>query len=246
MPGSFSLDLLQKEFAQRRIRNPAYSLRAFARDLQVSLTALSEAIAGKRSLSRRNLQKIQAALHLSPLDAVKLFEKTNKIEKKEVERLLLREEEFRLIAEWWHLAILNLAKLRENRSRADWVAKRLGITKTDAAKAIARLNSLGLLEVKGGRLVRTAAPISTSRDVPSGAIKRSHRDHLYLAEKSLINDSVEKREFSAVVMAMNPEEIKGIKDYLMKTKRKVSEMAEKGEPSEVYVLSFQLFPLTKS
>lgn len=95
-------------------------------------------------------------------------------------------------------------------------------------------------------MLRTAAPISTSRDIPSSAIKKYHRHHLLLAERSLMEDPIDVREFSSVVMTMNPDQLNEVKEYLMKAKRRVSEMLQKGPQQEVYVLSFQLYPLTKN
>ncbi len=243
---TFCLEILKREFEQRRLRNSSYSLRAFARDLQVSITALSEVMAGKRDLSRKNLGRMIEALHLSPVECEMLLDRKIERTPQELARLHLQDEEFRLIADWYHLAILNLAKIKDNKAKPAWVAQRLGLSMAEATEALARLRKLKLLEVKAGRLVRTAAPISTSRDIPSAAIKKYHKDHLILAERSLMEDPVEVREFSSVVMAMNPEKLSDAKEYLMKAKRKVSEMLQKGESKEVYVLSFQMYPLTKT
>jgi hypothetical protein len=44
---------LDSEFAQRRQRNPHYSLRAFARDLTTDHATLSQIVRGRRPLSPR-------------------------------------------------------------------------------------------------------------------------------------------------------------------------------------------------
>lgn len=60
---------IQSEFEKRRIRNPRYSLRAFARDLETSPSRLSEAINGKRGISAELAAQIVKALGLEGVDA---------------------------------------------------------------------------------------------------------------------------------------------------------------------------------
>lgn len=60
---------LQSEFENRRVRNPSYSLRAYARDLGMSPSRLSEAINGKRGISSEIGQGLVEALKLDGVDA---------------------------------------------------------------------------------------------------------------------------------------------------------------------------------
>ena len=88
-------------------------------------------------------------------------------------------------------------------------------------------------------------PDGDGPDIPSAAIRKHHSQNLSLAEQSLHRDSVEHREFGSVTMAVNPEKLAQAKAILLKTRKKISDLLEMGELSEVYTLSFQLFPLTK-
>lgn len=60
---------IQSEFEHRRLRNPSYSLRAFARDLKTSPSRLSEAINGKRGISTALARQIVKILDLGGVDA---------------------------------------------------------------------------------------------------------------------------------------------------------------------------------
>ena len=46
-------------------------------------------------------------------------------------------------------------------------------------------------------------------------------------------------------MAIDLNQLEKAKNILMSTKRKIAELLETGNPTEIYTLSFQLFPLTK-
>ncbi|MCB9083023.1 MAG: TIGR02147 family protein [Bdellovibrionaceae bacterium] len=242
-----SIRILNQVLADRKAKNPAYSLRALARDLGIGATSLSDALNGKRQLSKTSLRRMAEKLELSPLERDQIFSHSqlSKLQFEEVERLELKEDTFRLIADWYYLAIMNLGKMKNCRADAKWLANRLGISQVEAHTALDRLLRLNLVETRRGRLVRTARPLATSRDIPSEAVRRHHRGNLQLAEKALDETPVELREFSSTTVATNPKNLKKAKDYLMKAKHRVAAILESGEPTEVYTLSFQLFPLTE-
>lgn len=60
---------LESEFENRKIRNPSYSLRAFARDLQTSPSRLSEALNGKRGISIDLARRMIRNLKLEGVDS---------------------------------------------------------------------------------------------------------------------------------------------------------------------------------
>jgi len=66
-----------------------------------------------------------------------------------------------------------------------------------------------------------------------------------LAERSLYEDQVEVREISSSTIAINPAKLKQAKEILTKTKKRLTALLMDENPSEVYALSFQLFPLSK-
>ncbi|HLE09860.1 MAG: hypothetical protein A2504_10915 [Bdellovibrionales bacterium RIFOXYD12_FULL_39_22] len=248
METNYCREILRQELSDRKRKNSMYSLRAFARDLGIGSTSLSDALANKRRISKRNIQKIANKLALTPSQVDVIMNETKENYNRndaELERLQMEEDTFRLIADWYYLAILNLAKLADNQADKGWVAARLAISEIEAETAMARLLRIGLLEIRENKLVRTSLPISTTRNIPSTAIQKHHKDNLELAAKSLERDDVNIREFSSVTMAVNLERLAEAKEILMKAKRKVSKILESNDPRAVYVLSFQLFPLAK-
>lgn len=240
-------NLLLTELAKRQTRNPSYSLRAFARDLNIGATTVSDVLADKRSLSKTNLKKVMERLFVSPLDQEKLWADYKALSHRPEldDRTYLDETTFRLIADWHYIAILNLAKIKNNQATSQWISERLGIKKADAEEALERLLHLGLIKKTRGRLFRTSKPLGTSRDIPSAAIRKHHTQNLHLAEESLHRDPVQMREFGSITMAVNPKSLPLAKDILTKTRKKIADLLEEGSVSEVYTLSFQLFPLTK-
>jgi hypothetical protein len=52
---------------------------------------------------------------------------------------LVEDDRFKLISDWYHFAILSLADVRGSRWQKQWLAARLGISRTEAAEAMLRL-----------------------------------------------------------------------------------------------------------
>ena len=61
-------DLLQGELARRRANNPRYSLRAFARQLGIDHSALSQILRRRRRLTTRVLRRLGLALRMPQAD----------------------------------------------------------------------------------------------------------------------------------------------------------------------------------
>lgn len=238
-----------QELTKRQSRNSAYSLRAFARDLGIGVTTLSDVLADKRSLSKTNLEKVSVKLMLSPmeLEQVWLEYKQNYQKDFEVEEHdLVSEDTFRLIGDWKHLAILNLAKIPANQAgKPSWIAKRLGINSDEASATLERLLRLKLVKKLESKLVRTSKPIVTTNNIPSMAIRKYHAENLWLAEKTLHEEDVSRRQFVSTTLAINPENLPRATELMIKTRNKIEAMLEEGPVSEVYTVSFQMFPLTK-
>jgi len=244
----FCQKLLIGELASRKARNRSYSMRAFARDLGIGSTSLSDVLAQKRNLSTKNVEKVVEKLALSPKEKDLLVSEINgRVRKgeKEKEHLELQEDAFRLIADWYYLAILNLAKLPDHQANPDWIANRLGIKTTEANLALERLSRMNLLLIEGNKLRRIKHPLKTSEGTPSFAIKKHHRDKLHLAEESLINDDVSLRNFQSLTLALDPENLPEAQAILTRAVKKIGKLLDGKNPKEVYSINFHVFPLTK-
>ncbi len=244
----YCAQILKEELYKRKLRNSSYSLRAFARDLQIGSTSLSDVMSNKRRLSKKNLQKVADKLALSPkeLDIIENEIQGNyKKSKEEVQHLELREDQFRLISDWYYLALLNFANLPDNYADADYLAQRLGLPASTIQEALERLVRLDLIKIEEGRIIRTAAPLTTTHEIASIAIRKHHRDQLHLAEKSLDQDDIKNRNFNSITMAINPEKIDKAKEIIRKTVSKIENTLEDETPKEVYVLNFHLFPVSR-
>ncbi|MCX6125094.1 MAG: DUF4423 domain-containing protein [Proteobacteria bacterium] len=242
-------EVLMLEFAERKRRNESYSMRAYARDLDVSVGLISEIFSGKRMLTPKIGNKILPHLHLPPYqqkifmkDLAGIGEERGDAHLLDVE--ILRDDEFRLISDWYHFAILSLAKTSNCRATATFIGKRIGISSTDAELAMSRLRRLGLLKVDRGRLIRTKKIVETMHDIPSIAVKKSHQQTLEQTIAALYNVPVNQREISSTTVASTPEKMLQAKSKMREFAASMREFLESGDKTEVYNLNLQLVPLT--
>ncbi len=231
--------LLATTYQKRQSLNTSYSRNAFARDLGISPTALSQFLSGKRTLSPKNIRHIADALNL-PVESLRTTT-SNLISQ---QALQLEMDTFSLIAEWYHFGILNLCEVDTVRS-AEQVASRLGIHVEQAEEALTRLQKLNFLKKVKGRFIRLQKTLDTGTDIPSQALRRHNREKMELAIAALNTIDISERDISSLTLSFNMNSIAQIKKEIHKFKKRVASLCESETPSEVYSLNIQFFPLTK-
>lgn len=239
--------ILREELLKRKQTNPSYSLRAFSRQLNVSPAQLSQVISGKRPLTAKTAFRIAEILNFSPTETSLLVESTFQPgeKKNDVVPTEIRAEEFQVISDWYHFGILSLIELPNHKADPRWIARQLGITPTEASEALARLVKLKIVEVAKGKMTQVMKPVRTSTDIPSAAIRRYHLQNLDKSKEMLGIVPVEKREYSAITMAVSLKNIPKAKKMITEFKRKLAGLMENGEKQAVYTLAIQLFPVSK-
>ena len=81
------------------------------------------------------------------------FQKIITKKKKNLEKEI-SPDEYQMISNWYHYAILQIPFLKEAKSSPTWIAKKLGIHLDQAKEALKRLVSLGLITKTDGQLKR--------------------------------------------------------------------------------------------
>jgi len=254
-------EFLKNQFDVKRAKNPSYSLRSFARTLDMSPSHLSRVLSGKKQISlhmgvkvseklklkkRENqffLNLIQLELSNDPEQKIKLLKK---LEKNNFSYEYLDLEKFNIISEWYHFAILSLAKTHGFSPDPNWIAKRLGIQINQAKRALERLINLNLLIEKDGSYIPLKnGNISTTDDIASQAIKENHRQNIEKSLKALIEVDISKREFINQGICIRESDLPKIKKIIRSEIDKINRDIESENGEEVYQLNLQFFPVSK-
>ena len=216
---------IKKQFELRTAKNSHYSLRAFARDLEIIPSRLSDILNYKKGLSKESAIKIATQLGLSPneielfvLSAESLHARSDK-DKKRAAILLQKKlantkviqkinaNEFEQTNNWYHLTLLELIELKDCKHNLSWFAQKLKLNQTVVKSALERLQSIGWLTVKNKKYKTIHQQSETSFDISTLSIKKFHEELLKKAAHALYFDDVNSREFLNMTMAFNKENI---------------------------------------
>jgi plasmid maintenance system antidote protein VapI len=246
-PSEFQ-SLVSAELLKRKERNPSYSLRSFARQLRMSPAHLSNLLSGKRKLTLKQASKISDQLGLSPFEREQLLfgSDTNlSLSRNSIQARILENDQFALISDWYHFALLSLGETNENFADPKKISKKLGISTTEATGAMQRLERMGIIRIESGRFRQVGNTLDTARDIPSSAVRKFHQQMCERAKESLENVSVAEREFNSITLAIDATQIRRAKKMMEEFKQKLAAELERGKRSKVYHLTLQLFPLSK-
>ena len=253
--------ILKQEFTDRQLRNSRYSLRAFARDLGVTPSTMSEVLSGKSGLSLPVARRMALKLRLAPQDMdhfCALVEYNHAKSPARREQALSRIkaadnyqslnkislDRFQMIADWFHLAILELTKIAGFRGTLTWVARRLAIKETLVAEAVARLDKLGLIRQTEATFELVHENNAVPGGMPSGALREYYRQLAEKANRALATQELRERDFSSLILAMPTSRIPVAKRMLSDFLQKMDKEMQRDEPADgLFCLSLQLFRL---
>jgi len=261
-------DILKTRLEERCRANPRYSLRAFARDLKISPSRLSEILRGKQGLSKQYSEQIAHRLGLNENETqvftsmVTLTDARSKKERALAKTLLtqleeseqkvnaIREDTFRVIEDWYHYAIIELVQMPSFVNSAVWISRRLGITIYEADAAIARLKRVGLLAEEKGKLVATERGYVTTDEIPSESIRKFNLQILEKASTAITTQSIHEREIGTLTIGIDERDLPEYKQMIKTFRRRVNQLAMARAQStgskvkQVYCLAVQFFRLT--
>ncbi len=239
--------LLIKKFEEGKSRNARLSLRGFAQRLGLSSGALSEIFQGKRLLSTQLKKKIAGQLNLSPLEEADFFEDElpDHLRQSRLDYYKVTDDQFHMIADWWHYAILNLVNTKDFEPQVSWIAARLGLSEKITQEAWDRLFNLGHLKKSGKKVVRTFNRLETSDHLLNLSVQKSHLQDLELIEKSIREVPLDLRDHTSMTVVLNKKDIKKAKELIRLFQDRFSDEIETIPGEDVYKLSVALYPLTQ-
>lgn len=248
---------INHEFKKRCARRPAYSLRAFARDLDVGVSSLSEFLSAKSGLSLQMADHISNKLNLNEEHKehfknliIAKYARSIKMRKEAKTKVLslsrsdsskISEAQFRLISDWYYLAMLDYIELKNGNIEIDQAAADLGLNRQIVNKTLRILQEQKLVRKNQSQFEVLKDVSLTNENIPSDAVKLFHSQILDKARNALFEQSLDEREFGAVIFNLNKSDLIEFKDDLRKM---YIELAAKFNAKEnkdsIYCLSVQL------
>lgn len=255
--------VLRDTLLKRQSRNPAYSLRSFARDLGMTAANLSQIFSGKNGISVKRAQEISEKLSLNPFEAEIFCDLVSsrhardagtretakkRLENVEASSACLDLDAFKIIEDWYHFAILETLKIKIGRLGTGRIAAYLRIDPQLVRHALERLRRLKLVNRLNGRWEATHHRLTTTHDIPSRSIRSFHHQVLGKAAEALETQPVQDREFGSTMLAIKHSDITKAKEAIREFRKKFcAEFAVEADGDDVYCLATQFFsPATEA
>jgi uncharacterized protein (TIGR02147 family) len=251
--------LLKEVFAERRLLESKYSLRAFARDLDIEPAQLSRVLKGTHNISLQAAQKIaprifkqkrrqnffldlvSVSLAKRPQDAAAALAR---IERSQSLPSTLELSWIEVLSDWYNLALIDLISLPNAPADSHGLAKYLGISLAEVTASLERMQSLKLIEKKEDRWQKVSAELATPHGIPSTAIRRFHKQMIQKAIDSVDSQPVDERFLFGRTMTLkksNLPKLEALTQEYLEQLRELSEDAEGGD--SLYQVNVQAFNL---
>jgi plasmid maintenance system antidote protein VapI len=240
---------LQNELILRCKRNPRYSLRAFAQQLEIDASALSKILNGKRPIGRKTILQLGSRLGMKP-DELKRYTGTPDEQDAEDTFEQLALDQFAIISDWYHFAILELMATDRFNPDPKSIARTLGLKLVEVNAAISRLKRVGLLEISNDGIWKDkSSGFSTNlgSDILSGAHRLMQEQFLTKALEALRSTPIELRDHSTMTVAIDTKKLPEARERMKKFRRSLAKFLADGDSkTAVYNLNLALFPLTQT
>lgn len=237
------VEILREQLAGRQAGNASYSLRSYARDLDIDASNLSKILSYKKPLGHKLRKEMAKKVGCSPLNDRLTNEK--KIDDSDYESHSL--DVFRIVSSWQYYAILELSKLPGIQINSKTVSKQLGITPELAQTSISKLKKLGLLTPNESGSLKCSTDSSSSilETATSQAQRNQQKQILEKAIEALEKTPVENRSQSSMTVAIDSERLDEAKKKIAHFRRGLSRFLSQGDSlNSVYHLSISLYPVT--
>lgn len=260
--------IIKKYFARKQKVNPKYSLRSFARDLDVNPAFVSRLLNGKQEIPVQRLDQIAKILEMDSLTskelkksmATKLLKEmgldANEVGKNKSTSILqfddraMTAKEMSVLSPWYNITIMELVTCADFRMDTGWIAKRMNLTKDQVERSLSYLLENGYLKKDvDGQVSKTNKQLRLPSKLSVGIIRQFHKSMMELAVKEMFQKISDKdfaeRLITSTSIAVNKENIPKAKERMLEMQIEIAEILREGECTEVFDLTLALFPLTQ-
>ncbi|MGZ3696220.1 MAG: TIGR02147 family protein [Bdellovibrionota bacterium] len=233
---------LQESFDLGKERNPRYSLRAHAKKIGISSSALSEVLQGKRNLSRAKAREIMDRIAIP--ESKREHFRTLLCETSVSERKAKLPFQDLLLSDWLYLAVLHFFDLDIPAKSPSVIARRLSVPKEKVESVINTLLEAGLL-IKNSqkKIERNSSQMKTSDGPSNESVRKFHRDGLALAQKALETQGSETRDFTSLIFVGDPDSLEEARKKIREAYQEVMIAVSGKKRTELYKMSVSLFPM---
>jgi uncharacterized protein (TIGR02147 family) len=261
-------EALNAKLVDRMKANPRYSMRAFARDIGLSPSYLSQVLNGSRGLTTKKAPDVFKVLAFSAID-IRLFElemkkehsraeKTKSTIQKQIDTTAqshtarnIAPERFEKMSGWFSMVLLQLFFLKDApvKSREKFwkfSAERLQVSESVIQATISIFLEMGLVQEQDRGYEPLHSTIWTNSKVPSQSIRNFHRQMIEQALASIESQSMDERSLRSLQVPILKSDIPKISDEVIRFSNMILRKygrTESADAETIYGINFQVFRL---
>ena len=235
---------LESELERRQSRNSSYSLRSFAKFLEIDAPTLSKVLNGKKVIGEKLITRLSEKLGRSSNN----FLCNGKSSEENFSFNLLTKDQAQYLSQWYYYAILEVIELDDFQYDYKWISKRLNIPYKQVQIAITRMIRLGFLEERSNHLIDKTSGKTTniSSELSSSSRREHQKGILELAIDALEDTSPCLRDQSSMTVSINTDDVPEAKALIKQFRRDMSKFLNNSKnKDQVYNLGISFYPVTK-
>lgn len=248
--------ILLDEFERRRRRNARYSLRAFARDIGMSPSRLSECLNKVRGISPEMAESICKRMSFSPEETeqfvtfVELEHGRGKARKEQAKRKIASlprlisekdREKAKLLSDWFYPFLAE--EMRWSPMSAVELAKRVGFSNHDVKAALRILVSQGFIAQVGQKFVLRSDLPEPEESFKNRALVLRHRQLNQISNAVLDRGLDLDSYFTDSIFSLTGSDFQTAKNIIRDAKNKLQQLSlrAKDQDRQVYCVTFRMF-----
>jgi hypothetical protein len=204
-------------------------MRAYARDLDLSVSYLQEVLSSKKNIS---LSKAQLVSEKLPLNESEKEDFISSVESMESDNyLILNEEQSEQVLDIDYLIFLELFNLKNFSPERNWLLSKLGVSNEKLTSIIDFWSRQGIIRVEHDHMARTEELVRLSS---SFSARDFYRSLFSRSTNALHEVDASMRVMESSILAINPERIDKVRELCSKFRTELAKVAESGEQTELY------------
>lgn len=240
------LNLLREYYQKQKRKNPRYSMRALARNLNIAPGPASALIKGSKvwNISEDWALRVLAKMNLKPTERKRILA-LMKFHSSTTQTKPIEDLSGLAVEHWAYWPILCCFDVPDLADSPQKISKKLGIKKADVDTIVQDLlRRRFLIKSTDGSIKRPSEYLATTDDISSETIRLLHKSNLDLAKKALEKFPVLQREFQTITVAGSSEAVQEIKKEIRDFTDRLAHILNRDQGNDqVFRLSVQLFPM---
>ncbi|WP_373999043.1 TIGR02147 family protein [Bdellovibrio bacteriovorus] len=158
----------------------------------------------------------------------------------------LSASELSQLKEWYYFAILALFETTDFHSTPSWISERLGVDLEKVQQALQTLLQLGLIKNENGVYTLVTKLVYYIEDDAEFSRQDYHKQLLLEVSCRLEETSLELRDLNTLMIPIRLDRLPEAREKIRSFLKEMAGIMDMSPRSEVYNLSVQLVPLSKS